>query len=267
MIPRRLFWILDVSVVGFAYCLAYALLPALHSAMRVMRLDWLPEIFRPPALAGELPPLPVIAHVLVLVGFATVLVLEFCGAYRPLLDQSRARVLGYSILAPVSAAGVVTLVLFFEQKTDWSRLFLLAFIALGVIVLFVFRMSLRHYLMRRRDAGFYRKNVLLVGPRSGVRWLVGYFGEAAPSTEYKIVGYLRVADDSEDIDPTVPLLGDAEGLGDALISSQIDEVIAVQSGGGAEWMPSIIETCDALGILLRIIPQALLFGKIRTLRM
>jgi exopolysaccharide biosynthesis polyprenyl glycosylphosphotransferase len=265
MIPRRFFWILDFTVIAFAFFLAYAVWPDIHRQM--VHTGWLPVPFRPESAGGELPPLRSILHILLLAGFAAIAVLEFTAAYRPLLRQSRARVIASAVVAPFGSAGLITLYLFFEKQNDWSRLFLVSFIVFGIISLATFRMALRHYLNSRRDAGFYTKRVLLIGPRQGVRWIVDYFHETTPGTEYKIAGYLAVADDPDEFDPGTEMLGQASQLGDTLISRPIDEVIAVQAAASADWMTSVIENCDALGILLRIVPQALLFGKFRTLRM
>lgn len=265
MIPRRFFWLLDFAAVAIAFALAYELWPALHEWTIRLKFGWIPELLRPQPSTGELPPFRIILRLVVAAGIAAILVLETAEAYRPLLRQSRARILYSSILAPIGAAGVVTLFLFFEKQAGWSRLLLMTFIALGAAALLTLRMSLRHYFFRRLEAGFYTKNVLLVGGRKDVRWLVRYFAETAPRTEYATVGYLSVPrDDGEE--PPVPLLGVVGELGDRLISSRIDEVIAVQADGGGEWLPLVIDRCDSLGILLRIVPHALLTDTFRTLR-
>jgi exopolysaccharide biosynthesis polyprenyl glycosylphosphotransferase len=266
MIPRRFFWILDFAVIAFAFCLAYALWPALHHLLLGMRFDWLPVSLRPYETTGELPPFRVIARMLVVAGIATIFILEAGEAYRPLLRQSRARVVLSSFFAPVGAAGVITLFLFFEKSKDWSRLFLVSFMALGSFALVLFRISLRQYLAQRRAAGFYTKNVLLVGSRTAIRWMENYFAEAVPATEYCIIGYLAVPGDLDEQETGVPLIGQAGELGNVLISHRVDEVIAVQPNGNADWLPDVIESCDSLGILLRVVPQGLLFGKVRTLR-
>jgi exopolysaccharide biosynthesis polyprenyl glycosylphosphotransferase len=203
---------------------------------------------------------------LVVAGVATIFILEAEEAYRPLLRQSRARVMLSSFFAPVGAAGVITLFLFFEKSKDWSRLFLVSFMAFGSCALVMFRVSLRQYLAQRRAAGFYTKNVLLVGPRTAIRWMENYFAEAVPSTEYYIIGYLAIAGYLDEQEPGAPLIGQAGELGNVLISHRVDEVIAVQPNGNADWLPNVIESCDSLGILLRVVPQGLLFGKVRTLR-
>src|SRR5438552_16347311 len=103
MIPRRFFWILDFAMIAFAFCLAYALWPALHSVTYTLRFDWLPALLRPETSGGELPSFATIARMLVLAGVAAILILELCEAYRPLLQQSRVRVVISSVRAPIGS--------------------------------------------------------------------------------------------------------------------------------------------------------------------
>jgi len=266
MIPRRFFWILDFAVIAVAFCLAYAVWPSLHHSLLEVRFDWLPLLLRPVETTGELPPFRAISRMLAVAGVATIFILEAEEAYRPLLQQSRVRVVLSSLFAPVGAAGVITLFLFFEKSVDWSRLFLVSFMVFGSVALVFLRVSLRQYLLQRREAGFYTKNVLLIGSRTVVRWMASYFAEAVSETEYRVVGYLAVPDDGDEAELGTPRIGHAAELGNVLISHPVDEVVAVQPIGNAEWLPDVIESCDSLGILLRIVPQGLLFGKVRTLR-
>jgi exopolysaccharide biosynthesis polyprenyl glycosylphosphotransferase len=266
MIPRRFFWILDFAVIAFAFCLAYAVWPSLHHSLLSVRFDWFPLSLRPAETTGTLPPFRSISRMLAVAGVATIFILEAAEGYRPLLQQSRARVILSSLFAPVGATGVITLFLFFEKSVDWSRLFLVSFMVFGSAALVLFRVSLRQYLAQRREAGFYTKNVLLIGSRAVVRWMVNYFAEAVRETEYRIVGYLAVPADPDEQEPETPLIGRVSELGNVLISHPVDEVVAVQPNGNADWLPGVIENCDSLSILLRIVPQGLLFGKVRTLR-
>jgi exopolysaccharide biosynthesis polyprenyl glycosylphosphotransferase len=267
MIPRRFFWALDFALVAFAFCFAYALWPALHQTTSHFSFHWLPASLRPDAATGELPPFRSMLRIMILAGVAAIIALQFTDGYRPLLQQTRARVLITSLFAPLVSGAVITLFLFFEKSVDWSRLLLISFMILGSVSLATFRVALRSYFSRRREAGFYTKNVLLIGPRSVVSWLAAYFAETVPVTEYSLAGYLAIPNDAGSDEPPVPMLGRAEELGDLLISHPVDEVVAVQPTEGADWLPGAIESCDALGILLRIVPQGLLFGKVRTLTM
>ena len=267
MIPSRFFWMLDVAVIAIAFGIAYEIWPSLHDLLLRIRVESLPPVLHPEPATGVLPPFIRIAPMLIIGGVAALLVLEFLEAYRPLLQQTRARVVTYSIAAPLGAAGVITLLLFFDKQVGWSRLFVLTFIAFAAVALCFFRMSLRHYFLRRREAGFYTKKVLLIGPREGARGLVKYFTDNIARTEYVVNGFLAVPGDPDSDDVGVPAIGSASDLGSTLIMHPVDEVIAVQSQGNTEWLASVIETCDDLGILLRIVPQALLFGKVRKLQM
>jgi exopolysaccharide biosynthesis polyprenyl glycosylphosphotransferase len=265
MIPRRFFWILDFAVIAFAFCLAYATWPVMHHLFASVPVP-LPAKLRPTISGGDLPPFRAMLQFLFIAGAAAIWALEIGKAYRPLLQQGRWRVLITAIFAPLVASGAVTLVLFFERTGDWSRLLLALFIAFGSLALATFRMSLRSYLRLRREAGFYRKNVLLVGTNSGVRWLETYFAESVSPNEYEVTGYLGVEPNANGEKPDAESLGDSSVLGDILISRPVHEVIALQPTGNAEWMPQVIEVCDSLGILLRIVPEGLLFGKTRILR-
>jgi exopolysaccharide biosynthesis polyprenyl glycosylphosphotransferase len=266
MIPRRLFWILDFTIVAFAFCLAYALWPSLHHVLASVRWEQLPAVLRPQPVTADLPPFRPMIRMVVLAGVAAIIALHLVDGYRPMLQQTRARVIFGAVIAPVAAAGVITLFLFFENRTGWSRLLLSSFILCAIISVSVFRLSLRSYFESRRAAGFYKKNVLLVGPRAGVLWLSNYFSENVPEREYRVTGYLGVQGDDSEEQCCVTLAGQAWQLRDILITQPIHEIIAVQPNGSAEWLPDVIETCDSLGILLRIIPQGLLFGKRRILR-
>src|SRR5713226_5016807 len=157
MIPRRFFWILDFTMVAFAFCLAYTLWPEFRPILNGMRFQWLSGALQPQTIVGTLPPFHSMAWILVLAGIAAVIALEIGEAYRPLLQQSRARVVITSVVAPIAAGGVITLVLFFEKTSSWSRFFLISFMVLAAILLTLFRMSLRQYFHRRRAAGFYTK--------------------------------------------------------------------------------------------------------------
>src|SRR6185369_17029211 len=100
---------------------------------------------------------------------------------------------------------------------------------------------------------------------SVAKWLAEYVAGDVPATEYQISGYLSIPGDTGDDDPGVPRLGDVGELSQILISTRIDEVIAVQASATG-WMKQVIEDCDSLGILVRIVPEGLLFGTTRTLR-
>jgi len=60
-------------------------------------------------------------------------------------------------------------------------------------------------------------------------------------------------------------LGNVEELGELLVHHPIHEVIAVHPVAGGEWIERVIRECDSMGVMLRIVPEALLLGKRQSL--
>lgn len=268
MIPRRLFVLLDLFTLYVAFVTAYAIWPSVHHGLIGRNI---PSLLRP-AGSGTLPPFSDLFWVFLLFAVAALFFLGFAEAYRPLLQQSLSRVVVSSGFASLAATGVLTISLFAFRRLDWSRLFIFSMTALGFVALAALRLSLRSYFRIRRDAGFYAKNVVLVGELRVIDWLSQYFRDSVSPVEYKLLGYLSISEHTaaeesivlNDID--IPLIGSVEQLGNLLIHRPIDEVLAVQSSSGAQWMPGVIESCDSMGVLLRIVPEGLLFGKTKVLR-
>jgi lipopolysaccharide/colanic/teichoic acid biosynthesis glycosyltransferase len=61
-------------------------------------------------------------------------------------------------------------------------------------------------------------------------------------------------------------LGNVEELGDLLIHHPIHEVIAIHPESNGLWIKKVIQDCDYFGILLRIVPEALLLGERKALK-
>jgi exopolysaccharide biosynthesis polyprenyl glycosylphosphotransferase len=269
MIPRRFFGLLDLLTLYVAFVAAYAVWPQVHRALAACSL---PPLLRPNGSAA-LPPLMELSWVFLVFGLSTLFFLGLAEAYRPLLQQSLTRVIASSAFAPAAATGVLTTALFAFQKLDWSRLFIFSVTVAAIGALLTVRLVLRSYFQIRRQAGFYAKNVVLIGQLRVIDWLSSYFRDNVWKAEYKLLGYLAVPDrNSSDgietvvTDIDVPQLGQARELGELLVRQPIHEIIAVQSGAGTDWLPKVIENCDAMGVVLRIVPEELLFGKTKVLR-
>src|SRR6185436_21007410 len=132
MIPRRFFWIVDTAALAFAFCVAYAAWPVVRSVVAASALvAHLPVILRPAGPPGSLPDFHSLAWMIPLIGIVGIFSIELSGGYKPLIYQTRARVIFSSAFAAITAAGVVTFVLFLGRHFDSSRLFLVTFIAVG----------------------------------------------------------------------------------------------------------------------------------------
>lgn len=276
MIPRRFFWLFDLLAIGLSFGLAFLAAPRLRSLLVSSGLVRLPLIaaFSPEVLPnGQLPPFLELTWVFLIMAPAGLLFTEILGGYRFLPAQSRVRVIVGSLLAPVAGLSLVTMILFAVKNPTWSRLFIFSFTALSGLGLGAYRMTLRAYFSRRLADGQYAKSVALVGLTPAVDWMVRHFADYVPASQFRLIGYLRVCPDQASPTAlcanasiggnatTLPLLGEASDLGNILIRRPIHEVVAVQPATDGRWVKKVIEDCDYLGVLLRIMPEALLFGE------
>jgi exopolysaccharide biosynthesis polyprenyl glycosylphosphotransferase len=277
MIPRRIFWLFDIIVIVVAFLVAYQIVPyilPLFSPGGPLRTPWLDELFSPYIWNVAFPPLIDYAWVFLVMAPITIGALGILGNHAPLLYQSRTRLWVGSLLAPFVGLSAITLVLYALKTPEWSRLFVFSFALLSGIFLVVYRWLLRRYFQYRQAAGYYAKHVLLIGLASAVEGMAAYFAETVPEADAHIIGYLRICADQSVPTPTLhgtqsialTPMGDVQELGDLMIHRPIDEVIAIHPTSGGEWIKQVIEDCDYFGVLLRIVPEALLFGGRKSLR-
>lgn len=260
MIPRRLFWLLDLIVLAVGFLATYSFLPRLALS------------------SGQLPPLGSLVWTLLVMAPATIFSLGAMGNHRPLFDQSRTRIIGGSFFAPLVSMSLVAFVLFALKGPDPSRLFSFSFTVVAGVSLCLYRLLLRENFIRRRATGHYSRNVLLIGLLSSVRWMEQFYTEQVSSADYRLFGYLDACSDQE-LPVQTPRRGkrkDASGvvlksfgnvkeLGNLLIRYPIHEVVAIHSVSESGWIKQVIRDCSYLGVLLRIVPAELLLCEPRKL--
>ena len=273
MIPRRFFWLFDLIILGVAFLAAYLLAPPLQSLVApggLLNTPWIESPFSPTDWIGDFPPFTELFWILLVVALTAILVLETLGAYTPLIDQDRSKIVLSTLFAPLAGSSLVALALFTLKSESGSRIFIFSFVALSGLALMLYRLTLRSYFLRRRAAGYYAKNVLLIGLSSGIEWMARYLTDHPLSVEYHLLGYLRLTPEqpSPDFDHTqLPSLGSVDELGELLIHRPIHEVIVVLPLSEGKWIQKVIQECDYLSVLLRIVPEVLLLGERRTLQM
>jgi len=277
-IPRRFLWLLDLLMLVASFILAHMLVPTIQALiapggmLRIAWLHWLkvpgPEPFAP---LGEW------LWLLVVVVPSTLLFMQVLGGYRSILEQSRARVVLTCLLAPLAGLASVTLVLFALKYHAASRLFVFSFVVFSTSGLLLYRSAVHAYKRARFNAGHYARETILVGSTPALEHVVEYFERSVPRTMYRLHGYLRLSPQQPAPfgtaagDPAaparLPLLGEAGALGDLLIHRPVHDVIVVESPEITDHLPAIIEACDYFRVTLRIVPEVLLAGQLKDLRL
>lgn len=279
MIPRRVFVLFDLVVLTGAFVIAFLLAPRLQQFVlqgAPLRLEWLETFLALPDANAVLTfrPIDEVVWVLVLTGTSTVAVMHMLNGYEPLLRQSRTKIVMTSVAGPLIGLSLVTMILFAVRANQWSRLFIFSFSTLSSLELCSYRLALRWYRARRMNSGFDAKDVALIGPTTALEWLYGYLTRSLATSEYRIVGYIRVEPGQKqpfaglpDAESRLPPLGHAHELGALLVHRPIHEIIAVHGGNGADWLRGVVDDCDYFRLTLRIVPDALLYGNLRDLRL
>lgn len=276
-IPRVFLALADLTVLCVAFLITGAIAPSVRwfllpsGPLGLTLPGW---ISLPGGALPDFPPLVSVAWVPLITAPTTVLFMELLGGYRQLADQSRSRLLLSSTLAPTIALSFLTLALFALKMSQESRVLIFTFSLSSVAGLLIYRSSVRLYKKHRLAAGLYAKNVLLVGEPTAVDWMSKHFRQHVPSNRYQLAGWLGVDSNTPFTDSLpatraldVKQLGVVEDLGHILINRPIHEVIAVQSSVGHTWLGQVIEQCDYFRVRLRIVPEALLVGTLRDLRL
>jgi exopolysaccharide biosynthesis polyprenyl glycosylphosphotransferase len=277
MIPRRFFWLFDFLIICVAFIAAHQLIPYRDAFMRAGH--FLPGLYYvldvPSNPTGHLQPIAELLWIPLIMALAALIVLGVGGGHDPLLTRSLTRVVLTPIVAILAGLNAIALVMFALKSSSWSRLLILFFTLFCAVGLVGYRVILRRYFNARRAAGYYYKNVLFIGLKPSVEWMLHYFKNNIPSNDYRPVGYLSVGEveaysemTAPEPDLAAPLLslGPVEQLGDLLIHHPIHEVIAISPGTGGEWVNKVVEDCDYFAISLRIVPEALLRAEPRSLR-
>jgi len=271
--PVSFLVLLDLLSIVSAFSIAYAVAPRLKNLLlseSTIR-GWITVLA--PEIGGEFRPLAEAGWMMLVMALLVVMSNQMIGGYRPVIAQSRTRLVVGAIVAPLSGLCAIALILFTLRIRSWSRLFVFLFTALSAAELFAYRLALRTYRWRRIASGYYARHVLLVGSARALDWLTEHVATTTTRAEYDIVGYLNVPPAPASVtlpievaDTVVPCLGEVHQLSNLLVHRPIQEVIAVQ-GGTSEWLRDLVETCDYFRTTLRIVPEALVFGPLKDLQL
>jgi exopolysaccharide biosynthesis polyprenyl glycosylphosphotransferase len=269
-LPRVFLRLTDTVCIVLAFLLAYELTPYLRTELLRPSSALRPWIDALAPQIGEHRPLNELLWILFVMLPMTMLALQGLGGYRPLLSQSRTRIVLTTTLAPALGLSTVALVLFALRAEHWSRLFVFMLTALSTLGLCASRWMLRLYRWKRAAAGVYAKSVAFVGSPASVKWLRLFFERMTSPTEYRVAGWFTLDTPSTALaagrEP-LPCLGTVDTIGHTLVHQPIHEIIAIHGSAASEWLRELIEVCDYFRITLRIVPEALLTGRRRDLEL
>jgi exopolysaccharide biosynthesis polyprenyl glycosylphosphotransferase len=247
-VPRRFLWATDVLVQGVAVMAAWRLSPLVPTLPasgpgRYSEIFWVPFVMIPAAL----------------------LTFQVLGGYRPLLEQSRTRLILGSAAAALAGISLVSLVLVAAGNQQISRSFIFALALLCASGLLAHRAAIRFYKNLRLKAGAYARNVVVVASPQVCRRLASHFARSVSPSLYRLVGHLETQADgsgppmppSPDV-PTTGGLGTVNELGDLLVHRPIHDVVAVVAGGPEPWLRTVVEQCEFFRVTLRLVPEALI---------
>ena len=235
-VPPRFLWVADVLLQGLAVLAAWRVRPG-------GEVLWVPFVMIPAALLS----------------------FQVLGGYRPLLEQSRTRMVLVSAVASLAGVSLVSLVLVAGRDLEVSRSFLFALTPFSACGLLVHRAAIRFYKNLRLKAGAYARNVVVVASPPARLRLASHFARRIPPSLYRLVGHLEIP--AGQVRPSVPMtpgagaterLGTVDELGDLLIHRPIHQVVAVLASGSEPWLPKVIEQCEFFRVPLRLVPEALL---------
>jgi len=199
---------------------------------------------------------------------ATLLFMQLLGGYRPLLEQSTSRVIVSSLVAPLVGLSCVALLFVGIKLLDSSRALVFSLAFFAAIGFAGYRLAVRAYKKRRLEAGFYTKNVIVVGTRNGIERVYRHFAREVPPFRYQLRGYLTLPGRFEtttdltrhhaDFVPPDDWLGSVDQLGSLLVRRPIHEIIVVDPGGSSSWLHDVIGHCDYFRITLRVVLEDLM---------
>ena len=282
MIPRRLIWLFDALALVAAFGAVYGLFPILQPPL-VRGFDrlsqWVPVLapLASPPGTGQLSPLAELIWILIVVIPPVLLVLQATSATAEFTRQSNLRLAAFSLLAMMVGLSLASLALFALRIYDWSRLFVFLFGVVGAGMLVGYRALLRLYFAWRRRAGYYTRNLLLIGRASAIDRLLQQVGRRAPPDEYHVIGYLEAPaaqaatrevrpSQSSAMSTTLPRLGSVADLESLIMLRSIQEVLVVGPEQYGEWVGRVLTICDEAGMPLNYLPEALVTEQLHNLR-
>jgi exopolysaccharide biosynthesis polyprenyl glycosylphosphotransferase len=265
-VPGRFVWLADALVQVVAFLLAWQLAPLLQRALwefvtgPAPSLTWLS--ITPASQALVLRPFTEVVWILLVMIPVTLLFLHVLGGHNSLLEQTRTRICASSVIAPLVGASIVSLMLIMVRDRNVSRSLVLGFALLSAAGFLSHRFGVRAYKLRRLNAGVYARSVVIAASAPARRLLARHFERQVSPNFCRLTGYLRTPNEQGarpvGDEPNLECLGFVDELGQILVNTPIDEIVAVQSTGSERWLRDLAYECEYFRVVLRLVPEVLL---------
>lgn len=146
------------------------------------------------------------------------------------------------------------LFLFLQRQEDFSRLLLVFYFILSVVLILSKHTFMRNILSSIRQRGYNVKHVLLIGSGSlAVKYLAEI--EKNPQLGYKIVGGITCGQvETEALGAFFPVLGNIVELDDIIESQSFDEAVIALDEKELHHTKDAIEKCNLHGLRFSVIP-------------
>ena len=206
----------------------------------------------PPLVTPEVPPLG--DYLLQLVPILIVWGVAFhaFGLYRPRRLGSR---LGeWADVAKASTLGVLVLIAvmtFVFRRYEYSRVVIVYFWALSIVVLSLWRATFREGLRLLRRRGLNRRRALVVGGGDPVTEIVGAL-RRRPDVGVQIVGLVGERPEGP---PPVPWLGKLEELRAVLDREPVDLVFVALPQAEYGWLPAVLAEIGDDPVTINLVPD------------
>lgn len=202
---------------------------------------------------GILPPQIYIMALVFLVPFFLLLYYAF-NLYTPKRVQGR-RLEGSSIIKANVIGGLVFMAfLFWIKQADVSRLLLVVFLGLNVILTFLERNAVRFVLANARRIGLNQKHIILVGYSRAAEEYIDRIVQN-PQWGYHVMGILDDRAPRGTTYQNVEVLGMTEMLSSILAEHNPDEIAITLGLGEYYKLERIVAMCEKSGVHTKFIPD------------
>ncbi len=150
---------------------------------------------------------------------------------------------------------IITGLMFFYRSFSYSRIVVVYFWVINLILLQLSRTLVRSYLNRLRRRGYNLRYLLIIGAARLGQQIAAKI-ETRPGLGYKVVGFLDddPAKQGQQIDG-VKVLGKTDDMLKILAGNGVDEVIIALPLSAHEHMLRLINICQKEGLRVRIVPD------------